>query len=117
MGLFRAEGWLSDICVQIVGSLREKLVCIVCIPAPLQNPSVFFSPHAMKSQYSQYCLVHHRGCAPGEAGLDILVACNMVAQDSTKDLLGTTSPVSMCQILCLVVPFSILYGFAVFSPL
>lgn len=104
------KGGCQTLCVSCW--LPEGEIGLFCLyPCPLQNPSVFFSPSCNEfSVLPGTCLVaHHRGCAPGKAGLHISVACTMMAWEGNKDLLGTTSPISMCHIPCLVVPFSILW--------
>lgn len=90
--------------------LPEGETCLFCLyPCLPQNPSAFFSlPCSEVPILPGTCLVaHHRGCAPGKAGLHIPVAWTMVAQEGNKDFLGTT--ISTCHIPCLVVPFSILW--------
>lgn len=90
---------------EFLGSLRENL-SVLFVSLPPLNPSVFFSPPCNEVPILPgTCLVvPHRGCAPGRAGLHI-----SVAQEGNKDLLGTASPIIMCHIPCLVVPFSILW--------
>lgn len=107
------EWWLLVTCVQVVDSPREKLFCIFCNLAHPKSQCIFQSCVQWSSgtpgQFS-----HCRGCAPGEARLDVSVAYNVVAQEGNQDLLGTASPSSTCHTLSLVVPFSISRGLPLF---
>lgn len=91
------ERWLSVPCLRVVDSMREKLFCIVCNLAH-PSPSVFFSPmgNGVLAPLDTFLVGRCRGCAPGEAGLDVSVACNVVAQERSQDLFGTANPSSTC---------------------
>ena len=111
--------WANGGCRTLVCELltpQGRNSSALSITLPTQNPSVFFSPpcNEVPALPDTFLVGHCRGCAPGEAGLDISVACNMVAWEGNKDLLGTANPGSTCHIPCLVVPFSISRGPPVF---
>lgn len=107
-------GCRSLMCKLLTPRGRNSSALSVTVFTP--NPDVFFGPlcNGFLAPLDTFLVGHCRGCAPGEAGLDVSIAYNVVAQEGNQDVLGTASPSSMCHMLCLVVPFSISRGFPVF---